>query len=306
MVQSDNTLYGYDVVYEPTTFTDTTQMPTDLVDDDLAADTSYYYCAVLYHEPADSSYTYFSDPGMTQATTNARPDARISVNAYGILTVSEPESGYSEFQWELTMEDNNGNQEVLSVIPGSAAAGHKYDDDELVHLAHHTKEVAMNTGHYTLFGYAGLSKAVYIDGFDGFTEEAMQGQEFVTTANWPTEFSGNGMQHEFQIPQEAGATFSIGVEISELDPGGEADLTDISTFTFEFDDQETTDTTDDVWKLLSGGSSNLPVSEKDANSIGNTNQEMDPSTAYWFNPYYEHDEGDVEVFFQLSWEPVAQ
>ena len=301
---SDGKLFGYPLV----TNSDTIDISSDeQIDTGLSSGTTYYYCAVLYSKKTGDSAYHFGKRVIAQAGTNDTPEAVIDINTFGILTVSESDSGDSEFSWSIKLKklDQNGIQIgstiTLAEIPGTSTAPIKAANTGQIYFSDYVYQVAMNSGQYVVFGNTNTLNALYIGELQGFPNTPKEELTSDTEGVLPfveglTEFKG--WDKKIRLPQTAGYKFQIMIDIYEYDSGA-AHVAD-RNFTFAFNDHTTADGSDDTWDLET--TSDLSNTGSSSTTIYSGNTAMNKGNEYTFNPYFsDNSEGKMQVFFKLRW-----
>ncbi len=307
VLPNGGTFQGYDLVYGPEQPLD--RSITQCTDEGLEAETNYYYAAVLYNKEEGDATHYLSEPITAHAATAAAPSVDFSIAPYGMLTVSENDGGVSEFTWTIEAElldpSNNtvaGTGRELSRIPGPSADPnnpYKVRPDAKIEDARHAYQVEMNTGGFTLFDDVGYP-AIWVDEIDSFAGNPKSTLEAAANDSvTDPDFEPGGKSYTINSPRSEDYKVRITLLIQEHDAGGASDVAAGEMFTFAF--RENGDQAD-TWELTTD--QNLSNQGSTATHIYASSTTMDEGVEYIFNPYFSgNDEGEVQVFFQLRWQP---
>ena len=308
---TDGTLFGYDVVYHSSSIDRTVD---NLGDDELSDATTYHYCAVPYYKTTGDSTYYFGSPTIDSSTTDALPQAVVTINPYGILTLDDAESGNSEFIWIIACiarndagNDIDGTHDVVSIIPGSETASRTVDSNDTNDEAGYfpismVEEVEMDHFEYTMFGTISGTDYIWVDVYDGIKTDApiaVLSAEANSDIPGGNAFVPGSTASTMTIPRKAGYKFVLNVQISEVD--GSPVFVANTEYLFVYRDNDTYDLDDDYFELTT--LDNLTDQGNESTHIYRDNKKLPrDSEPYWFNPYFAISrEAHVQPFFKLSW-----
>lgn len=296
--------FGGTVVYN--TATGDSFDASEMTDESLLSGTTYYYVAACFYK---SGTTYYFSGGITgSATTNTRPDARFRWNVYAFLNVDTHDGSTSggEYQWVITAElldptgDPVGSEAEMIVAKGGTI---EVNHDQYARTDN-IKWASLAAGEYILFddywilpdyllGYFAYERE--IPGFSSGTTEAdikIYDHDALFSFYSPPEASG--LVYDFPVPRTQDAlgrtyTLRINVQVWEV-TGGDSDPVATESFDFEYKYPE------DKFKCeqLTYGQYNY--------NWNKTSQYLEKDyKGYIFNPYFESDNGDVQIFMYPEW-----
>lgn len=268
------------------------------MDSSLSQGVTYYYALVSYAQ--EGSTYFFNETAQGQATTNALPDAMMDWRVMGMLGVDENDAGAAaEYKWRINAYiSKDGVRQETHTLSEIGLGTETLPENEILQPAD-ILQVSLTNGEVAIYRENGNMMEVEKPGYDTgttyselleelFPEIDVLSDDFCT-ANDTLCFAKSSV---FPVPREAGYSFTIEIKVWETD--GDWDLIQNESYTFTYND------TDDTWI-----SSDITYTGPSANWNGN-NETMLVDKRYIFNPFYEHDTGDVQFFIYPKWTVNSQ